>query len=567
MSQMRFAAGFIAAAMFSVSCTSMAGPLAGYVPSNPKMLCDVSSSTFNNDWAKITLPIGKDGLPIGPFFDKNSGIVYVFPADGPDFSSANDCEFFEWSTQMFMWLTSSISDGETPSSSATLEPTGIDTPYVFSSEFFYRLSDDGLLVPQSHGGPAPLRHVRFRKSDDGLASIAQAGGNGVLFTQADTNVSKESSLIYYDVLTNRPFGYVADAVLNKAPAPNNYSEFVENTDQTCNAIKYGLDNGFVDNEGQTAAFLYNLFCPQDKVSVNGIPTLPTSIPQLETAIDFLSMNMEVKVAWVDASTLEHPERYITQKGSIPIFSNVDGKNEMIHMWNKNADLAMVGMHVVGSVNGHPEMIWATFEHVDNAPNATYYYVDASGNTTSQTDTSSTANKKWLFSDGTAVSDITEYGVSYVDPDSSVNYIKPATKDQTAAVSTPSNVNRINPWGSVQGEGSEESNTEVISTNVSALKNLQDFYSSQGLKNVKDARFNYMLTGASWGMDGQFPSGEKASQISGTVAMANTTMETFQQTYLQSNGDNTGCFSCHGIEAGDRKFGASHIFRKITEVKK
>ena len=41
-------------------------------------------------------------------------------------------------------------------------------------------------------------------------------------------------------------------------------------------------------------------------------------------------------------------------------------------------LAMVGMHVVGrAVKGHPEMIWATFEHVDNfAPNDTFSYTNA-----------------------------------------------------------------------------------------------------------------------------------------------------------------------------------------------
>ncbi len=32
-----------------------------------------------------------------------------------------------------------------------------------------------------------------------------------------------------------------------------------------------------------------------------------------------------------------------------------------------ATMALVGIHVVGSVQGHPEMIWATFEHKDNTP--------------------------------------------------------------------------------------------------------------------------------------------------------------------------------------------------------
>jgi len=56
-------------------------------------------------------------------------------------------------------------------------------------------------------------------------------------------------------------------------------------------------------------------------------------------------------------------------------------------------LAMTGMHVVGSTAGHPEMIWATFEHLANAPNDAYSYRNAGGGVTSITrDTAGT----WLF---------------------------------------------------------------------------------------------------------------------------------------------------------------------------
>src|SRR5262249_53937419 len=60
---------------------------------------------------------------------------------------------------------------------------------------------------------------------------------------------------------------------------------------------------------------------------------------------------------------------------------------------KDAELALVGIHVVGSTAGHPEMIWATFEHLGNAPNAAYSYINAGGNVISvPQDTSG----NWLF---------------------------------------------------------------------------------------------------------------------------------------------------------------------------
>jgi len=561
---------FITKLLFVINPAYADKPLSGYVPSDVKKVCQISQEDFNNKWVNISLPIGKSGVPIGPFFDKESGIVYVFPANGPNFSTSGqtdtDCAFFEWSSQMFLWMTSTVQDGTQPAPTHPLKHTSVNTPYVFSSEFFYRL-DDGVLVPQAHSGPLGFKQLRQAKDDEILDSIGQAGGEGVLFTQPNTKVSTSSSLVYYEVLTNRSYGYVADAVIKKAPQPNNYSEFVDSSSTSCSAIKYGLNNGFVDDSGQTAALLYNIFCPNDPVSINGTPTFPTSIPQLETAIDFLSMNMEIKTAWVEASSLKNPKRFITQKGSIPVFTQVEGKNKMIHSWNKNADLALVGMHIVGSVKGHPELVWATFEHTDNAPNAKYFYENKSGKVRPHTDLKKRTKNNWLLSDGTTASTVTEYGVSYTDSSSSVNYIIPASDQQTAVVSTPSNVTRINPWGSIKGKASATSNSAVISTNISALTLLQDFYSNLGLTNVQDPRLNYMLTGASWGQNGQFPTGKKASQIAGTPAMANTTMETFQQTFLQKNGDNTGCFSCHGINAGSSKFGVSHIFSKIDAVEK
>jgi hypothetical protein len=42
-------------------------------------------------------------------------------------------------------------------------------------------------------------------------------------------------------------------------------------------------------------------------------------------------------------------------------------------FENNVKLACVGYHVVGSTLEHPEMIWATFEHGHNAPEANYYY--------------------------------------------------------------------------------------------------------------------------------------------------------------------------------------------------
>jgi hypothetical protein len=55
----------------------------------------------------------------------------------------------------------------------------------------------------------------------------------------------------------------------------------------------------------------------------------------------------------------------------------------------------VGIHVVGSAAGHPEMIWATFEHFANTLGARYTYNSNSGVKTEAQNTVGT----WLFAAG------------------------------------------------------------------------------------------------------------------------------------------------------------------------
>jgi len=81
------------------------------------------------------------------------------------------------------------------------------------------------------------------------------------------------------------------------------------------------------------------------------------------------------------ASLPDPDNYITMTATIPTYDKSD-PNKWTPNGQQSAKLAMVGMHVVGSANGHPELIWATFEHVGNAPNAAYSYINSSGSSTS-----------------------------------------------------------------------------------------------------------------------------------------------------------------------------------------
>jgi hypothetical protein len=120
--------------------------------------------------------------------------------------------------------------------------------------------------------------------------------------------------------------------------------------------------------------------------------------------------MEIKTAWVEASNLPDSSSYITMTATIPTYDTTN-PNQWTPNGSKTVPLALVGMHVVGSTGtckpnpaggncipsptgpGHPEMIWATFEHLGNTPLATYTYNSTAGVKTVNRSTAGT----WLFS--------------------------------------------------------------------------------------------------------------------------------------------------------------------------
>ena len=92
-------------------------------------------------------------------------------------------------------------------------------------------------------------------------------------------------------------------------------------------------------------------------------------------------SLELKVSWVDANAIPSDKRgnYYTTTGAL---SPDYGKTFV------NTEVALLGMHVVGVVENHPEFIWATFEHNDLAPNYDW-----------EANTASTTSQKLLFLEG------------------------------------------------------------------------------------------------------------------------------------------------------------------------
>jgi hypothetical protein len=206
-------------------------------------------------------------------------------------------------------------------------------------------------------------------------------------------------------------------------------------------------------------------------------------------------------------------------------------------------LALVGVHFVATTAGHPEMIWATFEHFGNTPNAAYTYASTTGNKTIPQDSAG----NWLFCVPNCPTGST-FNQSHAKL--SGNNI---VGNPSGSPITPSNTLRTNPWGLPgTAAASVSSNTQIVSINNSVISQLVS----------GDMRKNYFMLGATWTAGGQPPS--SGTQV-GTNVLANSTMETYVQ-------GTSNCFSCHddlGVTNGmlgiSADSGLSHIYFPIQPL--
>ena len=279
-----------------------------------------------------------------------------------------------------------------------------------------------------------------------------------------------------------------------------------------------------------------------------------------------------------------PASFLTVKGDIPNYQ--PSSTEPTTTWTtdgsllKNQTLALVGFHVVGSVKGHPELVWATFEQQYNSPNASYYYANTSGQTV-QVPPDTSGN--YTFNDNPASSTINNQRVQQCNQTQIDTYNKDNPGANITACIEAVGKNTIgdsyvrlnNPWGSAPAPFSTTpalptgsnpcastsgltdgqkvlcNNTDILSANHGVMTNL-----AKG-----DKRASYALIGGVWTNNGSIPTGSTSSastnpHFRGSFDLANSTLETFTQ---QDN-----CFSCHSLSSSsDPGTDISHIFSNIV----
>ena len=460
----------------------------------------IMASCVKPDYTKLPTDVKKIAdLKLNNWFANGK----VMAANSVDFNNGTNLDFYKWSEQMFLWITSPEDN--------TID---LETPEFYTVSPPYSSSEKRDLIPHNPSKTLSAS-VNIIKLD---TEEGQAGSDDVL-------MSKDGSILYYITFVN-----------------DVYAKF--------------LDGSKKEKLNDSISF------PTTQRELDSIVAFAKSIG--DTVRSPNTLTMELKTSWVDLATipLDIQKEYITVRANVPTYDRSSDKKWTPTGKSQIKTLALLGMHVVGSVKGHPEMIWATFEHRHNSPNLTYNYVDENGKT--KTVVADTGNHWLLNSKSTDI----VYNKSHM------NYENNTIVAKSNNTISPSNTKRINAFGVAydnkakpnnENKSTAESNSQIIAVNNTVRDQLI----------AGDVRKNYIFIGATWTQNGATPTGKsysvKKKQTSpgvavGTSQLANSTMETyFQYGAGKFNSNDASCFSCHhGSLAPNAAFDLSHIYSQLLE---
>ncbi|MGB3228824.1 MAG: hypothetical protein WBB02_12705 [Saprospiraceae bacterium] len=526
------------------------------LPTNVKQTCIVSAVEFAS-WF-ISGAVTLNGA--------------VKPANSVTFSNIPNCDFFKWSEQMFLWLTS-----PTPPS------YGGGNGQIFNSPAFYTISPpdvngDRTFLPNTVGNilnfnvraaqvgknkfPVMIEKVTGKLFEIVPPVISPNGKQLILNEKGDTVeveraiLGKDKKPTFFDK-SNQPILGVKPILPKHLIEEVVVQKFIFDKIE----ILVGTSGNIIDSEqgqagggqvlmainGSLVYFIsfvnqvYTFFAtgaknndplitnpnffPTTQAELNGI--ISYAAANGKTIIDPEALAIELKTSWVEASGLpNNGSDYITMTATIPTY-NTTNPNQWIPIGQKTVKMAMTGMHVVGSTAGHSEMLWATFEHESNAPNVSYDYINSSNVTITEPQNTTTGD--WLLCWNNPTGLLNDPHMELAG--GNIQSIGTHTISQ-------SNTLRKFPWGI--SPSSTSINTAIISLNNSV----------RGMLASGDIRTKYFHAGTGWTIGGASPN--SGNQV-GSNQVAGSTMETYQ---VGSN-----CFSCHG----SNQVGVSHIYPELKPL--
>jgi hypothetical protein len=301
----------------------------------------------------------------------------------------------------------------------------------------------------------------------------------------------------------------------------------------------------------------------DFIKEKGLKTKAALLSADPDKIEFGEGAVELKSAWQIVTPTTRRSDYFVTKALVPNLKVKDG-DVVIDSSRREVDVALIAIHVVFVLKGHPEFIWSTFEHVnangvrDNAPAATANPPLAGSTKISSSDWP--LYKANTFASTANLPNSTQDRANKFDG-STQNFSK-------GGGVLSSSVYRMFP-------ASKSSDTAEDDDVVAVNGSMRQLFAASHL-NPNDRRQHYQLVGAIWldnpagdfkskvlfqNQDGQTTDTPRA-MVAGEDRLSSTAMESF----TQADDGRPNCFSCHNTtRVTDDKTGTTIIPPKRINV--
>jgi hypothetical protein len=218
------------------------------------------------------------------------------------------------------------------------------------------------------------------------------------------------------------------------------------------------------------------------VGANGLQTAD-GITNADPLLTFPNGLVELKEAWMVVPDATPPANYIITRARVPmlhpvtdVFNNVQVVEDRANL--RDVTVALLAIHIVFTIPGHPEFVWSTFQHVDAMGVFDVAPTAADNPDMTQAGTVISQRNFALYRAGTTAANgnrgiaslqFNEATQSFTNQQTSIYRMFPASKSNT-----------------IEADG----DIDAINTNMSAL------FASARLP-ATDRRGNYRLVGATW----------------------------------------------------------------------
>ena len=237
---------------------------------------------------------------------------------------------------------------------------------------------------------------------------------------------------------------------------------------------------------------------------------PKVLNSMPPTVTFKTGDVELKASWKIVGEGDDTSKFVIRPAVIDKLVNKNGQITVDTDTQIDVHVALVGLHIVGTVKGHPEGIWATFEHNKNAP-------DFAAN---QNMNEAVSDQDWTYyTANTKAIDCNQLNTPVL-----------ALNEANQTISPISEVARVFPFGTKAGAKADPNLKAIQELNASVLSQLA----------ADNVTKNYFEVGAVWTTGLIAPNLTLQDSLVGSKFLSNSVIETFTQNITNQN----NCFGCH-----------------------